>query len=875
MASQNLSTVLRIIARDETKGAITKTKQELLGMGNALTTIKNQALALAGINFGLGGLAQLAATADSYQLLTARLQLLSGETENFAALQEKVFQVAQDTFSSYDQIVQIYGNLAASTKEVGLESEDLLTITQALSEAYIISGSTQQEAKASTIQLVQALASGQLRGQEFNSVAEQGRRILFALKDATGLSAGELRQFANEGKLTTDFFVNNFLPQAEKINEEFQQLPLTVARSLTQLQNAFLQTVGRINQEEGVTLAIAESIQAIAFNFDELADGLLTAGGTVVAFLTGRFVAAQTAAAQSTIRAALATRQATQAELAFVAAKERAATRAVQVALQQENAARRLVVLARQQKINLETQILLNQRLTASVAARQAAEQAAAAAATASAAASAKASLLLRSFQGVVTFLGGPVGALTALVIGLGVAFKLLDDSIETGSEALEDFRDQIKKTEEAADDVKKATGQLSTSLDGLLTDETRAKFAREIATLAQGEAAVAKLQRELDEALAKADEAASPRARQAFINTTIQLREELEEAKELVAEYREEVKKQIDVENELREARENDAVGGVPAKLKDAIAEQDDANEKLKDIEKERRKVIDALDKLSQELAGPDIDFEEQTSAANIFAVNRLRDEIQTNLDDNDVESALENLKKAQQGIEALRDQPGVGKSYLQTQVELLKELAEEAGEIDQAKLLPAPVDDLDRAADEIANWREGVKNLFGFDLDVDLDENLVRAKAARTAEAVQETLDENLVFLRWGNSAPPGAEAPAFASGGQIRGPGTGTSDSILSWLSNGEYVIRAAAAKYYGMNLLDSLNNMRLPRFAAGGLVRTVTAGAGAGAAASGTPIIFNINGQQLRGTISGSDSGELRTALERFSLQQGAK
>lgn len=64
--------------------------------------------------------------------------------------------------------------------------------------------------------------------------------------------------------------------------------------------------------------------------------------------------------------------------------------------------------------------------------------------------------------------------------------------------------------------------------------------------------------------------------------------------------------------------------------------------------------------------------------------------------------------------------------------------------------------------------------------------------------------------------------AATPALASGGWIRGPGSGTSDSILARLSNGEYVIKAAAVSHYGPSLLHQINSMRFPRFAEGGLV-----------------------------------------------------
>lgn len=62
------------------------------------------------------------------------------------------------------------------------------------------------------------------------------------------------------------------------------------------------------------------------------------------------------------------------------------------------------------------------------------------------------------------------------------------------------------------------------------------------------------------------------------------------------------------------------------------------------------------------------------------------------------------------------------------------------------------------------------------------------------------------------------------AFAAGGLVRGPGSGTSDSILARLSNGEFVLREAAVRYYGAGMLSRINALQLPRFAEGGLVQS---------------------------------------------------
>src|SRR5690606_365735 len=69
-----------------------------------------------------------------------------------------------------------------------------------------------------------------------------------------------------------------------------------------------------------------------------------------------------------------------------------------------------------------------------------------------------------------------------------------------------------------------------------------------------------------------------------------------------------------------------------------------------------------------------------------------------------------------------------------------------------------------------------------------------------------------------------PNNPEPPKFATGGILRGPGTGTSDSILARLSNGEGIINARAVRHYGPELVHAINRLRLPGFAEGGIAST---------------------------------------------------
>jgi hypothetical protein len=97
-------------------------------------------------------------------------------------------------------------------------------------------------------------------------------------------------------------------------------------------------------------------------------------------------------------------------------------------------------------------------------------------------------------------------------------------------------------------------------------------------------------------------------------------------------------------------------------------------------------------------------------------------------------------------------------------------------------------------------------------------------------------------------------------FAGGGRIRGPGSGTSDSILARLSNGEFVIKAAAVDHYGAGLLSRINSMQLPRFASGGIV--------GGSSSGGTPLVLDFG---KLGRYEASTSKDTAAAIEQVFVR----
>lgn len=113
--------------------------------------------------------------------------------ETLADVTDRVFKISQETRAGLEGTAALYGRLERATRTAGTSTKDLITLTETINKGLVVSGATTQEASSTMIQLSQALASGTLRGEEFNSISENGSRIAVALADSLGVTIGELR----------------------------------------------------------------------------------------------------------------------------------------------------------------------------------------------------------------------------------------------------------------------------------------------------------------------------------------------------------------------------------------------------------------------------------------------------------------------------------------------------------------------------------------------------------------------------------------------------------------------------------------------------------------------------------------------------------
>ena len=178
--------------------------------------------------------------ADSMTELSARLRLVTKTSAELNYVQQELYKNSQLAGTKIKDNTDVYFGLARATRTLGISQKELISLTDGLGKAAIVSGASAGSYKAAMFQLRQALESGVLRGQEFNSVSEQAPRIMQAIAEGLGKTTGELRKMAREGQLTTDVVIPALKVGLVKVNEEYEKLPKTVSRGWNTIENSFL-----------------------------------------------------------------------------------------------------------------------------------------------------------------------------------------------------------------------------------------------------------------------------------------------------------------------------------------------------------------------------------------------------------------------------------------------------------------------------------------------------------------------------------------------------------------------------------------------------------------------------------------------------------
>lgn len=383
--------------------ATRETQRSLADLNSQLATVRSSAAGLAGAWAGAFATHQLIQFADTWNQLNGRLRLASSSSEDYVQSQRVLMEISQRTGTSLEANSNLYSRIAQSLRDAGYASADVAKVTETVATSLKLSGASTEEASSVITQLSQALGSGVLRGEEFNSIMENGGRLAKLLADGLGTTVGGLRNMANNGELTTNKIVP-LLTNVEILRKEFDTLPASISGSAQKVQNAFLAWVGGANDAVGASSALSGVLDGLATNIDDVAN---TAGILVGVGLARYFGNMVGSVAQST-RAVVAN---TAAEVALAQAQVRGAQVSVAAGRQAVYRAQQ----ARAAATSIEAQIVAERNL----AAAQASLNTALAGRTSAANnLTNTASVMSRLGSGVLGILGGWPG----VIIGAGAA---------------------------------------------------------------------------------------------------------------------------------------------------------------------------------------------------------------------------------------------------------------------------------------------------------------------------------------------------------------------------------------------------------------------------------------------------------------------
>ncbi|ERU84225.1 tape measure protein [Pseudomonas aeruginosa] len=271
-SSGTLSTRELAVAQRALKKQIAETKSELnsLGAGSRLSSIgslrgSGPALAVAGLAAAVGAAtAKLANGADTVGRLDSRLRLATRSQEEFNTAQIELDRIADDVQGDVGDLIGLYSRLQRPLRDAGMDQRAALETVEAVSLGLKIGGASAEESASVITQFSQAIASGVLRGEEFNTVLESSDRIAGALADSFGVTVGRLREMAAAGELTSEQIVIALRKELPKLREEMASFAPEIGAGLNRIFSETQKYWGRRAKETGVVDWVANQLNDVA-----------------------------------------------------------------------------------------------------------------------------------------------------------------------------------------------------------------------------------------------------------------------------------------------------------------------------------------------------------------------------------------------------------------------------------------------------------------------------------------------------------------------------------------------------------------------------------------------------------------------------------
>ena len=229
---------------------------------------------------------------DQLTSTTARINLMNDGLQSTQDLQNMIYLSAERSRGAYQTTADAVSKLGLMAGDAFSSSEEIIACTEQLNKQFTIAGTEAAGIDAAMLQLTQAMGSGVLRGEEYNSILEQAPNIIQAIADYMEVPKGQLKDMAAEGQITAEIVKNAMFAAADETNAKFESMPKTFNQIWTSFQNnalmAFQPVLQRLNDianSESFQTFVNGAIEALSMVAGIAVEifNLITSVGTVLA----------------------------------------------------------------------------------------------------------------------------------------------------------------------------------------------------------------------------------------------------------------------------------------------------------------------------------------------------------------------------------------------------------------------------------------------------------------------------------------------------------------------------------------------------------------------------------------------------------------
>lgn len=222
----------------------------------------------------LRGAKALGGVIDDYTKFNAQLKLATNSQEEFNQALSSVKRIATTAQAEIGSIATLYARLSNSLSELGVQQSKIATISETVALGLKLAGASAGEASSVMLQLSQGFAAGALRGDEFNSMAENAPSLMKALAASMGVTTGALREMAANGEITREVLLKAFGDQ-ELLNtyREHAKEVTTISGAWQAVANNITLAIGKADEYLGLSAKIKERLGGAADLFSPESDG--------------------------------------------------------------------------------------------------------------------------------------------------------------------------------------------------------------------------------------------------------------------------------------------------------------------------------------------------------------------------------------------------------------------------------------------------------------------------------------------------------------------------------------------------------------------------------------------------------------------------